>query len=239
MVAVSEDDRFDGPDEGGRFGHWPLGAPFFAVLLLLTAVILFLSVAGYAYERVGLSVGWFYGILIGSLVGSRANIPLWRFHADASIESVDVVVFGVRYRVPTVRQAGTCVLAVNVGGALIPAAVSVYLIVHDHIWRHSLIAVAGVAVAVWLVARPVKGVGVVAPSLLPPVFAAMSAILIGGRAEAALAYVGGTLGTLVGADLMNLPRIRALAAPEASIGGAGTFDGVFLSGLLAVVIATL
>ena len=93
--------------------------------------------------------------------------------------------------------------------------------------------------AVWLVARPIEGVGIVTPSILPPAVAAITAIVIGGATEAALAYTCGTLGTLIGADLMNLPRIRGLAAPEASIGGAGTFDGVFLSGLLAVVIASL
>ena len=41
------------------------------------------------------------------------------------------------------------------------------------------------------------------------------------------------------ADLLNLRRIRSLGAPVVVVGGAGTFDGVFLSGLLAVLLATL
>jgi len=48
-----------------------------------------------------------------------------------------------------------------------------------------------------------------------------------------IAYVSGTLGTLIGADLLNLKRLGELGAPVASIGGAGTFDGVFLSGIIA------
>ena len=56
---------------------------------------------------------------------------------------------------------------------------------------------------------------------------------------AAVAYVAGTLGTLTGADVLNLPRVRSLGAPVVSIGGAGTFDGVFLTGLAAVLLASL
>jgi len=51
--------------------------------------------------------------------------------------------------------------------------------------------------------------------------------------------VAGTLGTLIGADLLNLPRLRNLGAGVASIGGAGTFDGVLLSGIIAVLLVGL
>jgi uncharacterized membrane protein len=71
------------------------------------------------------------------------------------------------------------------------------------------------------------------------VVAALSALAISEPVAPALAYVSGVLGTLIGADLLNLPRIRRLGAPVASIGGAGTFDGIFLSGLLAVLIASV
>lgn len=84
-----------------------------------------------------------------------------------------------------------------------------------------------------------RGVGIVLPGLVPPVVAALAALAIDEPVAPALAYVAGVLGTLVGADLLNLPRIRKLGAPVASIGGAGTFDGIFLSGLIAVLIAGL
>src|SRR6266702_2175711 len=70
----------------------------------------------------------------------------------------------------------------------------------------------------------VKGVGIVLPGLVPPVVAAITALAISEPLAPALAYVAGVLGTLVGADLLNLPRIRKLGAPVASIGGAGTFE---------------
>jgi uncharacterized membrane protein len=64
-------------------------------------------------------------------------------------------------------------------------------------------------------------------------------LIISWERAAPLAYAGGSLGTLIGADLLNLPRIEELGAPVASIGGAGTFDGIFLAGIIAVLIASL
>ena len=54
-----------------------------------------------------------------------------------------------------------------------------------------------------------------------------------------VAYVSGSLGTLIGADLLNLDKMRAIGTPIASLGGAGTFDGIFVTGILAVLIASL
>lgn len=70
-------------------------------------------------------------------------------------------------------------------------------------------------------------------------FVAAVAIVLHPVAVAGLAYVGGTLGTLVGADLLNMHKIRRLGAPVASIGGAGTFDGVFITGFVAVLLAAI
>jgi len=227
-------------NDDGAFGYWPLAGSFLLVLLLLAVVaMLFVGLVGYVYSRVGLSNGWFFAILIGSFIGSRINIPIWRFSDQVTVESLDVVAFGVRWRVPAVRHTGRVTLAANVGGAVIPTAVSVYLVVHSRIWMHSLVAIACVAAVVWMVARPIPGVGIVVPTLVPPTAAALTATIIGRPAVAALAYVCGTVGTLLGGDLINLWRTRGLGAPVVSIGGAGTFDGIFITGLLAVVLASL
>jgi len=77
------------------------------------------------------------------------------------------------------------------------------------------------------------------PVFVPPVTAAIVALLLSRPFAAPLAYVGGSLGTLIGADLLNLDKMQGLGAPIASIGGAGTFDGIFLAGVLAVLIASL
>ncbi len=75
------------------------------------------------------------------------------------------------------------------------------------------------------------------PVFVPPLVAAATAILTARRAAPAVAYIGGSVGTLIGADLLNLGVVQGLGAPVASIGGAGTFDGIFLTGIVAVLLA--
>jgi uncharacterized membrane protein len=77
---------------------------------------------------------------------------------------------------------------------------------------------------------------------IPPLVAAIAAWLLAalfGSSQHvdAIAYVSGVVGTLIGADLANLKKLDDLGAPVASIGGAGTFDGVFLTGIVAVLLA--
>ena len=94
-----------------------------------------------------------------------------------------------------------------------------------------------VTAIVHLMAHPVKGVGIAEPIFIPPLIAAGVGLLLSRQYAAPLAYVSGSLGTLIGADLLNLGKIQGLGAPIASIGGAGTFDGIFLTGILAVLLA--
>jgi uncharacterized membrane protein len=63
------------------------------------------------------------------------------------------------------------------------------------------------------------------------------ALLLAPSTAPAVAYVAGTLGMLIGADLSTLAVLRGLGGPTASSGGAGTFDGVFFTGILAVLLA--
>jgi uncharacterized membrane protein len=74
---------------------------------------------------------------------------------------------------------------------------------------------------------------------VPALSAAIISLILSRDYAAPLAYVSGSLGCLIGADLLNLDRIQGLGAPVASIGGAGTFDGIFVIGILAVLIASL
>jgi len=100
-----------------------------------------------------------------------------------------------------------------------------------------MIALAIVTYVVYRLARPVPGVGIATPMFIPPLVAALAALLINPHWAAPTAYVAGTLGTLLGADLLHLDDLKHLNAPVASIGGAGTFDGIFLTGILAVLLA--
>jgi uncharacterized membrane protein len=126
------------------------------------------------------------------------------------------------------------VLAVNLGSAMIPTLLSLYLLVKTGLYGRGLLAVAIVTLVVHWLAYPVRGMGIAVPVFIPPVVAAVTALVLSRQAAPSLAYISGSLGTLIGADLLNLGRIQALGAPVASIGGAGRFDGIFITGILAV-----
>src|SRR5262245_25818747 len=227
----------------GSLVYWPLGARFQGALGVIVVGLLLLlqaGVLGLAYERLGLDRAAVWLILIATFLGSAVNLPLAAIRSARQVSEPRMVRFmGLRYVIPAVWVPQRTVIAVNVGGALVPVAVSAYLVVHDHLGVTALLAVATVTLVARLLARPVPGVGVVLPGLVPPLAAAAVALVLGGAQVPAVAYVAGVVGTLVGADLLNLHRISRMGAPLASIGGAGTFDGVLLSGVMAVLIAGL
>ncbi len=217
----------------------PLFVLAFASLVALALALFVVNAIAYAYRRIGISEGSLFLLLSLSLLGGFVNIPLARLQGHDRITVGEVVVFGMRYRVPVREHANDTIVAVNLGGALIPAGLSIYLLVADGVWWQSSIAVAAVAAFVHQIARPVPGMGIAVPALAPPLLAALAALLIDPSKPAAVAYVAGSLGTLIGGDLLNLGRLGELGASVASIGGASTFDGVFLSGIVAVVLVAI
>ncbi len=141
--------------------------------------------------------------------------------------------FGWTYIAPPTIVQDATVVAVNVGGALIPLLVSVYLAVRSRLYGRMLVGTAIVAVIVYPLARIVPGVGIAVPIFLPPLVAAGVGLVLSFRRAPPVAYVAGCMGTLIGADILNLNRLQELGAPVVSIGGGGTFDGVFLTGIIA------
>lgn len=223
-----------------RTNYFPLTAlPLTVLAILLVAVVIGieLRLVEYAYEKIGISRHHVLVLLGLSLVGSRFNIPVVSLSGEPNVVERVVTVFGVPYVVPFLEDRERTWIAVNVGGAVIPTGVSLYLLATGGSLVRPLLVAAIVTVAVHALARPVRGVGIVVPTLVPPLVTAGSALLLAREAPASAAYVGGTLGTLLGADLLNLGKIRGLGAPVASIGGAGTFDGIFVTGILAVLLA--
>jgi uncharacterized membrane protein len=220
--------------------YLPITPGLFAVLVLAFAaliVLIQLRILRYAYMKLGVGPGTAMLLLLGSLIGSYFNIPITVLPAE-NIRSGEVIDFyGMQYVVPLVQQWPGTVLAVNVGGTVIPTLMSTYLVLRYQLWIRASIAVIVIALIIHAMATPVRGVGIAVPVFAPVVVTAILAFLLSREYAAPLAYIGGSMGTLVGADLMNLDRISGLGAPVASIGGAGTFDGVFLTGILAVLLA--
>jgi len=210
---------------GGRPVRGPT-ALLFGLLLVFLLGLIELGVLEFTYARLGIGHRFFTALLLLSLLGSVVNVPV------AAIDTRPPAGGSAAPSVP--RQT---VIAVNVGGAVIPTLLALYLLFAHRLFVQGAAAVAVVATISWLLARPVAGVGIAVPVLLPPFAAAGIALLLAPDAAPALAYAAGSLGTLLGADLANLGRIRELESPMVSIGGAGTFDGVFLTGVFAVLLA--
>jgi uncharacterized membrane protein len=209
---------------------------FLAALAVLVALIE-LKVLTYAYEKMGVGGRYILAILLLSLLGSSINIPVLEIPAKDTVVQRVVYYFGVPYVVPEIEHSGRTIVAVNVGGAIIPLALSIYLLIHHQLYVRGAVATLAVALVTHLLARPVPGIGIAMPPLLPPILAALAALLLDRQHAAPLAYIAGSVGTLLGADIFNLYRIQELGAPVASIGGAGISDGIFLTGILAVLLA--
>ena len=210
---------------------------FFLVALIMLPFLM-VGLIGEAFLRLGVSPSLVFWLLILTLVGSLVNIPIYRFENRGLVGEQVVSYFGMRFRVPRPERAQATILAVNVGGALIPVALSVYLISQINFGLSLPILLAVVTVVVNRLARPVRGMGIGVPGLAPPLVAALGAyILCPMELRAPCAYIASTMGILVGADLLNLGQIRQLGAPVASIGGAGTFDAIFFSGIIAVLLS--
>ncbi|AKB13982.1 MAG TPA: DUF1614 domain-containing protein [Methanosarcina thermophila] len=222
---------------------------FLIIFVTFGLSFLFFGVIISAFVKIGFSIGHAFLILLLSLLGSGINIPLTTFRSDTPVvRDTYIRVFGVTYRVPVwhvTRNETT--IAVNVGGAVIPILISANLIMRFP--SSLLLAAAGVlivSIITYSVARPIRGIGIATPALVPPLAAALAAILLTSavpisdcpvdQCRVVTAYAGGVLGTLIGADLLNLGKIKNLGAPVASIGGAGTFDGIFLSGFIALLL---
>ena len=220
--------------------YYPLTLPFLLVLLgglvVLTSLAV-LRVLRFAFSQLGIAPGYFFTWLFLSLAGSYVNLPIMRFAPEQMTRLGEVPFYGVPYVIPTVETWPGTILAVNVGGAIIPVLLSLVLIVKNNLYKNAIWGVLVVSLACYLLAEPVPGLGIAIPVFYPPVIAAIVALLLSRRFAAPLAYVCGSLGTLIGADLMNLGNLQGLGAPVVSIGGAGTFDGIFVTALFAVALA--
>ena len=219
--------------------------PPFSPLRLLLFIFLLAFLFGFvqiglftiAYDKLGLSPHAAYLVLLASLVGSLINLPLFSIEADPPHPD-DFPPTGQLWRLPEFQYNGRTQVNLNVGGGLIPLLCSLYLLERNPLHLHeALLGIVGVATISHLFSRPIHGLGIGMPLFIAPLTAALLAILINPEQSAPLAYISGTLGVLIGADLLRLKDIRQLGVPMASIGGAGTFDGIFITGIVAVLLA--
>ncbi len=209
---------------------------YLALAVVLLLIALQLGVFGLVLSKLGLSPDSASLLLFSTLLGSLINLRLFTIDAPGMKLADNLTIPKQLLKTAPVVE-GKIVILLNVGGALIPVAFSLYLLTLYQVPLPQLLsAIFAVALVSYLGSRPVKGVGIGIPVFIPPVTAALAAILLAPGYSAVIAYVSGTLGVLIGADLLRIKDIKKLGVPFASIGGAGTFDGIFFSGIIAVLL---
>jgi len=209
----------------------------FILLLVFLLAFIQLGLVSLAFEKLGLSTAQGMLLLFSSLLGSSVNLPLTRIRAEKPEPDPEHFTVHSLLRMPVLPFTGYTTIAVNAGGCLVPLVFSASLIHRFPLsWTEIMFAVGMVAAICHATSRPVPGIGIGMPPLVAPFTAAFVAFLVNRELAAPLAYICGTLGVLIGADLLRLKDIARMGTPMASIGGAGTFDGIFLTGIVAVLL---
>lgn len=216
----------------------PVFLLLFLGLILWLVISINLGLLTLTFAKLGLDPHSASILLAVSLFGSAINLPLFTVQAQvAAAPDEERPRYGLLRR-PPLPFDGRIRVVVNVGGCLVPVFFSIFLLRHFNPPLLPVVAATGLVAAVsYALSRPVPGIGIGMPMLVAPLSAALVAILLGGEFRAPLAYIAGTLGVLIGADLLRLKDIRRMYAPVASIGGAGTFDGIFVTGFVAVLLS--
>ncbi len=182
-------------------------------------------------------------VTLAIILGSFINIPVKRIERTRDVVVHPLATFGFFRFWPELRRVRQAtVIAVNLGGCVVPTAVAVYELIRlaeldgHMLWAVPVTAVVNIAVC-YAVARPVEGVGIALPGLIPAITAAAAALVLAPDQAPPVAFIAGVAGPLIGADLLHLKDVEKIASGVLSIGGAGTFDGIVLSGIVAAYLA--
>jgi len=195
-------------------------------------ILIFLNVVTISFSKLGLSPDAAFLLLFAILIGSMINIPISRRRIAYQAPRPTYMNFFF-YKPPPVTHQ---VITVNVGGAVVPVLFALYLLQLAPLLPTLIATGIMVIVTRWL-SKPTAGVGIAMPFWIPPIFSALLALLLARNNPAPVAYISGVVGTLIGADLLNWSNFKKLGSQVLSIGGAGVFDGIFLTGIVAALIA--
>lgn len=222
------------------FGCVAVGLSLFLIVIM---PFVFAQVLSTALLKLHLSPAAALAVIFGILFGGLVNIPVKRIVREEPVVMHPLAIYGLWGLFPRLQQTRReTIVAVNVGGCLIPTTLAAYEATHLLAQSASLLVALILAVMLnvgvcYVLARPVPGLGITMPTLIPPLVAALSALILAGEQAVPVAFISGVTGPLVGADLLHMRDIERIGAGIVSIGGAGTFDGIVLSGIVATYLA--
>jgi len=218
-------------------------ALFFVFFVLILLPFLFAQFMVAALSKLGLSPPVALLVLIAIIFGSMVNVPFKTIPRDEEIYVDPFGLYGFGPLFPRFRiRRNHTTLAVNLGGCVIPCVIAIYETVRVAVRGPGalliLVIITLISIVVcYRISRPLPGVGIAMPALIPPLIVAALSLLFMPDFAPPVAFVAGVLGPLIGADLLRLKEMTRIASGMASIGGAGTFDGIVLSGLIAALLA--
>ncbi|NOT12770.1 MAG: DUF1614 domain-containing protein [Methylococcaceae bacterium] len=217
--------------------------PFNSLMILSIIALFFMAMLQVhlfeiAFAKLGLTPGETLFILIGTLLGSGINLPVYSLLTKQTGHMVMSPDQKPVWEIYQPAREGKVVIAVNVGGCLFPIGLSLYFLSLQLIDPFKLLlAISAITALSYKCSRIMPGLGVGMPIFIAPLASALVALMLDAEHAAHLAYVGGVIGVLIGADLLRLNSIAELGTPVAAIGGAGTFDGIFVTGIIAALLA--
>lgn len=228
-----------------------------SLLLAVLLPVLFSEAVQGSLRILGLPLDIAGLVLVAALVASAINVPLWNMPTQRYVITDPLATLGLAGLLPHLetRRKAT-VVAVNVGGCLIPLALAVYQVVRlatASAWQTApvegapapnvqgafvalVLAMALNIIVCWKLTRVVPGVGITVPGIVPGILAAAAALLLSADVAPAVTLVAGTLGPLVGADLLHLRDLKEKPVGLQSFGGAGTFDAVLFTLILSALV---
>lgn len=193
-----------------------MNMPFGMITLVIVAVLIYFGVAQRILDRMRLTDKQALLFIAAVIAGSFINIPLMRSPVQ---------------------------LTINVGGALLPLLLSIWLIAKADETSEKIRAVVAsllVTFTIYLGSRylPYEPENMfLDPKLIYGLSAGIIAYLAGRSRRSA--FIGGVLGIIL-SDIVHMITIINAGIPgTVSIGGAGAFDVVMIAGIVAVMIAEL
>ncbi len=215
----------------------PLVLPLFFLLVILPFTILIFLLATSEVFKILFGISELEAMILFALIviGSFINIPVYEKEGKEILKSVSF--FGIIYYL---RERKKIIVALNVGGAILPSilAIKVLTDVPFFPWIFSFLIT---SFAIYFYAKPIPRVGIVVPMFVPPIISILSSYIAISSFNLPISFLpkiafsSGVLGSLLGADILHLKDIERVGSGVVSIGGAGTFDGIFLTGILAVI----
>lgn len=191
------------------------GYPLGTIALVVIAALIYFGLGQRALDRLYLTDKAALAVIVAMIIGGYIDIPIPFGRVDA---------------------------AVNVGGAIIPVALAIYVLTKAGTtkeWVRALVATVVTVAVVYLVNRFVfnakpwqTNTDLIDPIYMYPILAGLTAYIAGRSRRSA--FIAATLGVLI-LDIVDYITVLVSGVRSSMlIGGAGVFDVIVLSGILAV-----